>query len=146
MDRYGDNVLRRLKWTIAHVGDIEKAVRDKRAEMKRRSGTPEMRSVGYVSDPTEKEAELNLMPIKWVTVGHGIVRRPEEWIAVIKGVYERLSAEDKKLVEVSFWTNSYRDKKLDELNMSKNTFYARREYIVTLFAIKASERRLISLG
>ena len=142
---YGDGVLRSVKWHVKNYEDIKREIVNVRLEQKRRSGAPERRSMGFVSDPTQSEAIKNLTPLRTITVNNYTVKRPEQWIEAINKVMGGLSREEQKFVEVSFWKAHSWRYAIDELHMDKDTFYRRRDRIVTLFAIEASSRGLISL-
>lgn len=145
MDCYGDYQIRTVKWHVKNYWDIKREVRDARDEMRKRSGTPERRSMGFVSDPTQSEAIKNLTPLKYVCVNQRTVKKPEEWTETVEKVMNNLDASDRKIVEVGFWKARSWQSAVLELNMDKNTYYRRRSRVLTLFAIEASSRGLIAI-
>lgn len=121
----------------------------KHQEQKRKSGVPMGTSAGFVSDPTQNEAIKNLTPVKYVTIFKGtteyIVKSPEEWIECIDKVMNGMDVQDRNLVIIAFWkSHSWRSATM-ELAMDKDTFYRRRDKIISLFAIEAASRGLIKL-
>lgn len=136
---------RSVKWHIAYYWDIKKAVTDRRLELKKRSGTAERRSEGFISNPTEKEAEINLSKLPCVYLSLGKVEKPEEWIEAIDYVMDRLGREDRKLIHASFWGHNNWRAAVTELNMDKMTYYKRRDHLIAVFAIHCAERGLIHI-
>lgn len=137
-------IMRSVKWHIRHYYEIKKAVTEARLEQKRRSGAAERRSVGYVSDPTAIEAEKNLTVLKAVDIPGGTVRKPEEWIEVIDRVMLTLDAQDRRLISVTFWESHSWLGAIDRLHLSKMTYYRRRDQILSMFAIAAAAKGLIT--
>lgn len=141
----GEGALRSVRWHIANYHNIRKAVYEKRLEMKRRSGAPERRSQGFVSDPTQTEALKNLTPLRMVTISGGEVQKPEAWIAAIDKVMSMLDHHDQRIIEVSFWEHHTWQASVDALHMDKMTYYRRRDKLMTLFAIECAARGLIRI-
>lgn len=141
----GEGALRSVRWHIANYHNIRKAVYEKRLEMKRRSGAPERRSQGFVSDPTQTEALKNLTPLKSVNIPGGEVQAPEAWLAAIDKVMGKLEHHDQRIIEVSFWEHHTWQASVDALNMDKMTYYRRRDKLMTLFAIECAARGLIQI-
>lgn len=140
----GDWVNRKIKWIVRHEDEIRAAAAEKRREQKRKKGHPESRPQGFISDPTYKEAEQDLMPLRFVDIRAGKVERPEEWLAAIDSVRECLGPDDQRILRL------VRERKtieecLDELPSGKETFYRRRDRIFAMIALKASEAGLIRL-
>lgn len=142
---YGDDVLRIVKWHVKNYEDIKREIINTRLEQKRRSGAPERRSMGFVSDPTQSEAIKNLTPIRSVEVGRYTVHNPESWIECINKVMCGLDKEDRRLVEVAFWKCHSWYTAIVELNMNKDTYYNRMNRVVCIFAIEAASRGLVKL-
>lgn len=141
----GEGALRSVRWHIANYHNIRKAVYEKRLEMKRKSGAPERRSQGFVSDPTQTEALKNLTPLKSVNIPGGEVRQPEAWLTAIDKVMGKLEHHDQRIIEVSFWEHHTWQASVDALNMDKMTYYRRRDKLMTLFAIECAARGLIQI-
>lgn len=141
----GEGALRSVRWHIANYHNIRKAVYEKRLEMKRKSGAPERRSQGFVSDPTQTEALKNLTPLKSVNIPGGEVQQPEAWLAAIDKVMGKLEHHDQRIIEVSFWEHHTWQASVDALNMDKMTYYRRRDKLMTLFAIECAARGLIQI-
>lgn len=141
----GEGALRSVRWHIANYHNIRKAVYEKRLEMKRKSGAPERRSQGFVSDPTQTEALKNLTPLKSVNIPGGEVQAPEAWLAAIDKVMGKLEHHDQRIIEVSFWEHHTWQASVDALNMDKMTYYRRRDKLMTLFAIECAARGLIRI-
>ena len=125
--------------------DIKRGIVNKRLEQKRRSGAPERRSVGFVSDPTQSEAIKNLTPIRSIEVGRYTVHNPESWIECINKVMCGLDKEDKRLVEIAFWKSHAWYNAIQELHMGKDTYYSKMNRVVCIFAIEAASRGLVKL-
>lgn len=144
--RYGEIACKKVKWVLRNYREIVTSVADFRADKSARKGTRELHSTGYVSDPTYKAAENNSTEIKIIyTENGGFLSRPERWIETVKSVYENLSPEDQKLVELSFFEDQINEVVADEMCMNIMTFYKRRERLVLLFMVKAAENGLIRL-
>ena len=141
----GEGALRSVRWHIANYHNIRKAVYEKRLEMKRKSGAPERRSQGFVSDPTQTEALKNLTPLKSVNIPGGEVQAPEAWLTAIDKVMGKLEHHDQRIIEVSFWEHHTWQASVDALNMDKMTYYRRRDKLMTLFAIECAARGLIQI-
>lgn len=141
----GEGALRSVRWHIANYHNIRKAVFEKRLEMKRKSGAPERRSQGFVSDPTQTEALKNLTPLKSVNIPGGEVQAPEAWLAAIDKVMGKLEHHDQRIIEVSFWEHHTWQASVEALNMDKMTYYRRRDKLMTLFAIECAARGLIQI-
>ena len=141
----GEVALRSVRWHIANYHNIRKAVFEKRLEMKRKSGAPERRSQGFVSDPTQTEALKNLTPLKSVNIPGGEVQAPEAWLAAIDKVMGKLEHHDQRIIEVSFWEHHTWQASVEALNMDKMTYYRRRDKLMTLFAIECAARGLIQI-
>lgn len=147
---YGDETLASVRWHVANYWDIRRAVVDKRLELKKREDSfgGGGHSAGHVSDPTAKEAIIDLQPLKRVLVGNYTVDYPEAWISAITRVLNGISKEDRKLIEVSFWQHRPRGSHsfiYDELHLAKNTYYRRKDKLMALFAIEAASAGLVSL-
>lgn len=134
-----------MKWHLAYYWDIKKAVTDRRLELKRKSGTAERRSEGYISNPTEKEAEVNLTRLPFVYLSLGKVEKPEEWLDAIDYVMQRLGPDDKALIKASFWTHNNWRAAVTELHMDKMTYYKRRDHLISVFAIRCAAQGLIGI-
>lgn len=141
----GEGALRSVRWHIANYHNIRKAVFEKRLEMKRKSGAPERRSQGFVSDPTQTEALKNLTPLKSVNIPGGEVQAPEAWLAAIDKVMGKLEHHDQRIIEVSFLEHHTWQASVEALNMDKMTYYRRRDKLMTLFAIECAARGLIQI-
>lgn len=140
----GDWVNRKIKWIVRHEDEIRAAAAEKRRERKRRNGKPESRPQGYVSDPTYREAEQDLTPLRFVEIRAGRVDHPEEWLAAIESVRERLSPDDKRILRLVRERKTI-EESLAEVPSGKEAFYRRRDRIFAMIALKASEAGLVRL-
>ena len=145
-EKYGNKVLRSVKWHMAHYWDIKRAISQRRADMSRKSSMP----VGgindsHISDPTAQAAVSNLMPVPWVEVDGGRVSNPEKWIHVIDVVFERLPIGEQQIIRDNFWSKKGWLYVSTMRSMDKETFYRRRDHAVSMVAIVAAQEGIIKI-
>lgn len=142
---YGDRVYATVRFMVRNLDEIRRETARARIERKARKGAPELHAEGFLSNPTAKEAELNMTPVPIVYLSGGkYVARPEEWLACIDYVTDMLSGSDRKLLRTVADRMEWREA-VETLHMNKDTFYRRRDKLFALIALHAAKRGLITV-
>lgn len=145
-EEYGNNMLRSVRWHIANYWGIKIAVSQRRADMYRRSNNPTGGiNDNHISDPTAQAALQNLTPIPSVIFDGRVIVHPERWIYVIDTVMDQLPKTEKKIIKDNFWSKKGWKYVTTMDLISKETFYRKRDHVVSLVAIAAAEKDLIHL-
>lgn len=140
LNAYGDEIYQTVQLVLYNYQEIKDKLKIYRMEKKAKKETGGIRSVGSVSDPTGKEAEINLEDVEYVRIPHGIiVHYPVRWVEAMEYVFSRLEKNDMKLIRLSFWSTLRYEQILDELNLSPGAYYKRRDRILSLIAVRAAE-------
>jgi hypothetical protein len=141
----GEGVEIRVKFMLTHFKQLEKEIVYER--YKNHHGTNlGIRSIGKASDPTYNEAENEMSDVKVVILHDGtIVHSPCEWLRIIKYVYENISVSDSRLMQMYFFDGQPWAEVIAELEINKDTFYRRRDKIVSLVSIAAAQAGLVEI-
>lgn len=142
---YGDWIYEKVKFILRNMDEIRRETAYARIERKGRKGSPELHGEGYVSNPTAKEAEMNMTPLKSIRLSRGqLVKDPEAWIRCVDEMMRIMSPEDRNVAAVLIRKTPWEDA-LRQLSMSKGTYYSRRDRVLALIAMKAVQDGLIKL-
>ncbi len=142
---YGDWVDRKVRFVLKHMKEIREETACARAERKARKGAPEMHGEGYVSNPTAKEAEINMTPLPIIHMAGGLyLENPEAWIGCVDRVKAGMDASGRDLIEGMERGAKWRDE-TERLHMNKETLYRRRDRVVALIAMEAIQRGILRI-
>lgn len=143
---YGEIALKKVQFVLYNYYAVKDAVEDFRRDKMAKKGQREIRSAGFVSDPTYKEVENNMAEIKFVNLSNGgFLARPDRWLNVIEDVLAHLSDDDRKLMYFAYFHWQGNAQAAAELGVNIMTFYKRRAKVFLLFVVKAAEAGLIRL-
>lgn len=141
------DIMRAVKWHVAHYFEIKKAVANERAERKRHAKA----NIGGIqdskqSDPTAAAAIANLTPIGRVTLpGEGTVIKPELWISAIETGLHACPEDVQEVVQQNMWHHHSWRYVTSMSAMDKKTFYRRRDMALTAVAIAAAQYGLVRI-
>lgn len=143
---YGDRVYATVRFMVRNLDEIRRETARARIERKARKGVPELHAEGFLSNPTAKEAEMNMTPVPIVYLSGGkYVKSPEAWLDCIDYVADMITDGDRKLLRTVADRMEWREA-VETLHMDKTTYYRRRDKLFALIAMRAAEMRLITIG
>lgn len=117
-----DITTRLVEFMFYRQKEIERAIKQAR------EGTRSGHSGGscghaFVSDPTAIEGIRLATELKQVTLYDGVVvRHPERWMRVVRGVYDKLDDLEKRVIRRKYNNEDYKTT-MTELNIDTNTYY-----------------------
>lgn len=141
---FGDNAFKSASQALYLYRDIRIAIAERKAEKKANKGNFGIRSSGP-GDPTYKEAAINLEEEKPINVKGKAIENPVEWLKALDEVFSGLSKEDMNLIEATYWTDKSFWEILEDLSLSRNAYYSRKNKILAIVAINAAAHGLIKL-
>lgn len=136
---------KKVRCIVERYWNIKKAVNEYRMQKKSHTTEQGPRPQGVVSDPTRREAEINLLEVPYITVKGVKIRQPEKWIECINDVSRELDYSD-WVVLMTMCDNKSREDAAEQAHLSLTAYYNRRREILSIIAIKATERSLIKTG
>lgn len=84
--------------------------------------------------------------VKVVVLRDGtIVYRPCEWLRIMKYIYENIPVSDSRLMQMYFFDGQPWAEVIAELEIDKDTFYRRRDKIISLVSIAAAQAGLVEI-
>lgn len=142
---FGEGVKIRVKYMLTHFKQLEKEIVYER--YKNRRGTNlGIHGVGNVSDTTYNEALNEMSDVKVVVLRDGtIIYRPCEWLRIMKYIYENIPVSDSRLMQMYFFDGQPWAEVIAELEIDKDTFYRRRDKIISLVSIAAAQAGLVEI-
>ena len=143
-----DEIVRLIKRILRNEKAIREAVAEKREQMAPREEVAG-RAPGHISKPTEAAALQNLTPIDFIYFYAGWNREktrldaPEVWLVCIDEVRAALEPWEQKFMSRAFTSQDWQN--YEDLNVSRNAYYAIKKEIVAKIAVKAAARGLLEV-
>lgn len=142
---FGEGVKIRVVYMLTHFKQLEKEIVYERYK-NHRGANLGIRSIGNISDPTYNEAVNEMSDVKVVILHDGtIIHRPCEWLRIIKYIYENVSVSDSRLMQMCFFDRQPWAEVIAELEINKDTFYRRRDIIISWVSIAAAQAGLVEI-
>jgi len=117
-----DLTTRLVEFMFYRQKEIERAIRQAR-ESTRSGHSGGSCGHAFVSDPTAIEGIRLATELKQVTLYDGVVvRHPERWMRVVRGVYDKLDDLEKRVIRRKYSNEDYKTT-MTELNIDTNTYY-----------------------
>ena len=144
MTKNYEYTFKKVRCIVEQYWNIKKAVNEYRMQKKSHTTEQGPRPQGVVSDPTRREAEINLSEVPFVVVKGRTIRKPEAWIDCIDDVMKKISFTDYVIFK-AMWEEKKKDEIEECAHMSIGAYYKRRHEIISIIAVKAAERGLIKM-
>lgn len=136
---------KRIGWVMYHRDEIARAVREARLGHKHGHSGGASSGHAFVSDPTATEAIDAATPLATVRLEDGvIVRRPEDWLKVIRHVYRDRPATEARTMEYYYDGHSSQETAI-KMAMDKSTVYRIRSEFLHRACEIACQLNLVSV-